>query len=72
VDGVTRDELIEIVRRIEADPAGDDADHYLCLFGADTPHPRAVDLIFHPPAGLAGASPARIVDAALAYRPIAL
>lgn len=69
---VTREELVEIVRRVEADPAGEDVEYYLRLFDCNTPHPRACDLIFHPPAGLEDASPGRIVDAALAYRPIAL
>ncbi|MEU4094405.1 bacteriocin immunity protein [Streptomyces sp. NPDC026673] len=72
VADVTREELVEIVRRITADPAGEDADYYLLLFDCNTLHPRACDLIFRPPAGLEDASPGRIVDAALAYRPIAL
>ncbi|MDX2852482.1 bacteriocin immunity protein [Actinacidiphila glaucinigra] len=72
VADVTREELAEIVRRVEADPAGEDTDYYLLLFDCNTPHPRACDLIFHPPAGLEDAPPERIVDAAFAYRPIAL
>ncbi|WOX16919.1 hypothetical protein [Streptomyces sp. N50] len=72
----TREELAEVVRRILA---GDtDAEYYLRLFTANVAHPAASDLIFHPPCELADAdadadaSAERIVDAALAYRPIAL
>ncbi|MEU1620652.1 bacteriocin immunity protein [Streptomyces sp. NPDC005722] len=72
VPDVTREELVEIVRRVTADPAGEDTDYYLLLFQSNTLHPRACDLVFHPPAGLEDASPEQIVDAALAYRPIAL
>lgn len=72
VADITREELVEIVRRVDADPAGEDTDYYLRLFDCNTPHPRACDLLFHPPAGLEDAPPERIVDAALAYRPIAL
>ena len=70
VPDVTRSELIEIVRRIQAvDP---DCDYYLLLLQANTPHPRVSDLIFYPPAELADGDAAAIVDAALAYRAIAL
>jgi hypothetical protein len=70
VPDVTRSELIEIVRRIQAvDP---DSDYYLLLLGANTPHPRVSDLTFYPPAELADGNAAAIVDAALAYRAIAL
>ncbi|MFE0629787.1 bacteriocin immunity protein [Streptomyces sp. NPDC058864] len=72
VADITREELVEIVRRVDADPAGEDTDYYLLLFDCNTPHPRACDLLFHPPAGLEDAPPGRVVDAALAYRPIAL
>ena len=44
----------------------------LLLLRANTPHPHAGNLIFHPPVELAVASAEAIVDAALAYRPIAL
>ncbi|SNT42021.1 hypothetical protein SAMN05216252_124102 [Actinacidiphila glaucinigra] len=72
VADITREELVEIVRRVEADPAGEDTDYHLLLLDCNTPHPRACDLLFHPPAGLEDAPPERIVEAALAYRPIAL
>ncbi|MEV6931196.1 bacteriocin immunity protein [Dactylosporangium sp. NPDC051485] len=67
---VTRDELIEIVRRIQA--ADDDMDYYVLLLSTNVSHPGAIDLIFHPPADLADASPEAVIDAALSYRPIAL
>ena len=70
VPGITREELAEIVRRIIA--AGPDTDHYVELFEANVPHPRASGLIFWPPDELWNASAEQIVDAALAYRPIAL
>ena len=73
VPDATREELVEVVRRILA---GDtDAEYYLRLFTATVAHPAASNLIFHPPCELADAdaSAEQIVDAALAYRrPIAL
>lgn len=70
VRDVTRAELIEIVGRIQAgDP---DADYFLLLLRANTPHPHVSNLIFYPPGGPADGSAAAIVDAALAYRAIAL
>lgn len=67
---VTRDELVEVVRRILAgDP---DTDYYLRLLEANVPHPRAADLVFHPSPGEDGGSPERIVDEAMRYRPFAL
>jgi hypothetical protein len=70
VPGITRDELVEIVRRIMAgDPH---TDFYVALFDANVVMPGPSGLIFHPPAHLADAGAEEIVDAALAYRPIAL
>ncbi|MEV5752415.1 hypothetical protein AB0L00_31750 [Actinoallomurus sp. NPDC052308] len=70
VSDITRPELAEIVRKIMAgDP---ETDYYLRLLGVNVAHPRASDLIFHPPAELQDASAETIVDAALSYRPIAL
>jgi hypothetical protein len=66
---VTRDELIEIVRRILADPTDD---WYIEAFERNTVMPGASGLIFHPPPELRDATAEEIVDAALAYRPIAL
>lgn len=52
-DGVTRDELIEVVRR--AKPSGGSfAEHeaYLAIFDANVALPDASNLIFYPPAEL--------------------
>ncbi|PSJ30062.1 hypothetical protein B7P34_03425 [Streptosporangium nondiastaticum] len=76
VADVTRDELVEIVRRITA--AGPDTDHYLTLLEANVPHPRVRDLLFAGAAADVGPGSSReasleeIVDEALAYRGIAL
>lgn len=70
VADITRDELVEIVRRILAvDP---EIDYYLRLLEANVLHPAVTDLIFHPPDGLQDASAEELVDKALTYRPIAL
>ncbi|WP_330302422.1 MULTISPECIES: hypothetical protein [unclassified Streptomyces] len=70
VPDVAREELVEIVRRIlDGDP---EDEFYLRVLEANVTNPRASDLIHHPPAGLEDASPERIVDEILAYRPIAL
>lgn len=69
VADVTREELIEIVRRI-IDGDLKDQPYYLLLLDTNVVHPAVSSLIFHPPAELAGASPERIVDAALSYQPI--
>ncbi|MEV0567130.1 hypothetical protein [Dactylosporangium sp. NPDC050588] len=66
---ITRDELVEIVRRILADPADDWS---IAAFDHNTVMPGASGLIFHPPPALRDATAEQIVDAALAYRPIAL
>jgi hypothetical protein len=70
VPDVTRDEVVEVVRRIRE--CGPDEEHYRLLFDTNVRHPSASALIFHPPAGLEEASAEEIVDAALAYSPIAL
>jgi hypothetical protein len=70
VPDITRDELIEIVRRALA--PGPDQDYYLLLFETNMKLPGALRLIHHPPAHLADASAEQIVDAALAYRPVTL
>ncbi|MGW2633430.1 hypothetical protein ACWC2K_29430 [Streptomyces chattanoogensis] len=70
VPDITRDELVEIVRRLlAADP---ESDYYLRLLEANVPHPRVSDLVFHPSDDLRNASGEEIVDAALQYRPLAL
>ncbi|MFE5921977.1 hypothetical protein [Streptomyces sp. NPDC056468] len=70
VPDTTRDELVEVVRRIRE--CGPDEDHYRLLFDTDATHPSASAPVFHPPAGLEEAPAAEIVDAALAHRPIVL
>ncbi|MFI7317699.1 hypothetical protein [Streptomyces venezuelae] len=74
VPDVTRDELVEIVRRVVADPASPDRDYYELLLDTNVVHPHASDLISHPPAGLEDgvATPEDVVDALLSYRPISL
>ncbi|GIE28161.1 hypothetical protein Ait01nite_012060 [Actinoplanes italicus] len=77
IPDITRDELVEIARRIMDGPgpqADDpDADWYTLLFDTNITRPGASGLIFHPPAELGpGPTPEQIVDTALAYRPIAL
>ncbi|MEV6237495.1 hypothetical protein [Lentzea sp. NPDC051838] len=68
VDGITRDELAEIVRRVlEGSP---ESDYYVRLLEANVP--RAGHLLFHPPEHLCDASADQIVDEALKYRPFAL
>jgi hypothetical protein len=66
---VTRNELVEIVRRILADPTDD---WYIAAFESNTEMPGASGLIFYPPPELGNATAEEIVDAALAHRPIAL
>ncbi|SCG77492.1 hypothetical protein [Micromonospora inositola] len=70
VENVTRDELFEIVRRIQR--ADDGTDYYVRLLHSHVLHPRVSSLIFFPPPELVDASPEDIVDAALSYQPIAL
>ncbi|MFJ2774705.1 hypothetical protein [Streptomyces sp. NPDC087300] len=67
---MSRDELVEIVRRLLT--AAPDSDYYRRLLQANVPHPRVSDLVFHPADDLSHASAEQIVDAALRYRPIAL
>lgn len=70
ITDITTDELAEIVRRLlTSDP---DSDYYLQLLQANVPHPRAGDLIFHPPTELRDAPAEQIVNATLTYPSIAL
>ncbi|MFE7245631.1 hypothetical protein [Streptomyces sp. NPDC057582] len=68
VADITRDELVEIVRRLLT--ASPESAYYLRLLEANVSHPRVSDLVFHP--SDKGASAEQIVDEALKYRPIAL
>ncbi|MEV6056697.1 hypothetical protein [Streptomyces sp. NPDC052107] len=68
VPDITRDELIEIVRRMRAGYAtGDpDADYYRLVLEVNVAHPRSFGVTEQ------DAPPERIVDELLAHRPIAL
>ncbi|MCX5328697.1 MULTISPECIES: hypothetical protein [unclassified Streptomyces] len=70
VADVTRDELVEIVRRLLM--ATPDSSYYLRLLEANVAHPRVSDLVFHPSDNPHDASAEQIVDEALQYRPIEL
>jgi hypothetical protein len=70
VADITRDELVEIVRRVLT--ASPESDYYLLLLEANVLHPGISGLISYPPEGLRDASAEGIVDEALRYRPIAL
>jgi hypothetical protein len=71
VPDITRDELVEIARRILD---GDlDADYYVLLLMSNVPNPHVLEVVFgRPSEELEGAGLVERVDAALAYRPIAL
>jgi hypothetical protein len=71
VPDITRDELVEIVRRIRT-CLPPDQDWYLLVLETNTSHPTVSDLIFWPPPELESASAEEIVDAILSCRPIAL
>lgn len=63
VPDISREELIEIVRRIQA--IDDDTDYYLLLLETNTIRPGVSDLIHWPPPELVDASAEAIVDEAL-------
>ncbi|MEU6162393.1 hypothetical protein [Streptomyces sp. NPDC047130] len=70
VEGITVDELVEVVSRVLAgDP---ESDYYLLLLRANVSHPRVGDPVFGPSAGLRGGSARQIVGELLGYQPIAL
>ncbi|BCY11210.1 hypothetical protein [Actinoplanes sp. L3-i22] len=66
VDGITRDELIELVRRVQV--GEENAGWFDHVLEANVPYFRVHDVHRHPE----GMTPAGIVDAALAWRPMAL
>ncbi|GAA1577566.1 hypothetical protein GCM10009827_119220 [Dactylosporangium maewongense] len=72
VPDVSREELVEIVRRIQIQAMDDDRDYYLLVLETNTVRPGVSDLIHWPPPHLVGASAEAIVDEALRYRPTAL
>ncbi|MEU4345989.1 hypothetical protein [Streptomyces sp. NPDC023838] len=70
VPDITRDELVEIVRRVLT--GSPETGYYLLLLGANVPHPGVSDLIHYPSAELEGGTAEQIVEEALRYRPFAL
>jgi hypothetical protein len=80
VESVTRDELIEIIRRAMLTSGDPDYFYYMEVFDANVPMPKAAMLIYYPPEGSElgrhigsyDPTPEEIVDQALAWRPIIL
>ncbi|MFC9669627.1 hypothetical protein [Streptomyces sp. NPDC056949] len=70
VSNLTRDELVEIIRKLLT--ASPESDYYLRLLEVNVSHPRVSDLVFHPSDDLKDASAEEILDEALKYRPIVL
>jgi hypothetical protein len=65
---LTREELIEAVRRImEVEGDEGELDELLDVVQANVPHPAVADLIYWPPEGK-DLTPEEVVDQALAYR----
>lgn len=80
VPDITREELIEIVRRLTPTDELFDAEnepYWVALFEANTPRPNAANLIYYPPDDHPDdaswkPTPAQVVDLALSYRAIEL
>ncbi|MFJ3624430.1 bacteriocin immunity protein [Streptomyces iakyrus] len=71
----SREDLVEIVRKfMAAEISEQDEEEMVELLERSVPHPRVLDLIYHPESeGLTeDATAEQVVDAALAYRPIEL
>jgi hypothetical protein len=69
---VDRDELVEIVRRVQAGEARteEQEEAWLAEFARQVPHPRAIDLVLYPEVEVGeDAGPGDVVDHALAWRP---
>ncbi|MGK5638901.1 bacteriocin immunity protein [Streptomyces sp. URMC 126] len=66
-----RDELVRLVRRVMDGEGADEAEHdaLVAELERNVPHPAVTDLIYHHRPEL---SAEQVVDAALAYRAIAL
>ncbi|MDX2678470.1 bacteriocin immunity protein [Streptomyces sp. NY05-11A] len=72
---MNRQELIELVRRLmSAEGTEEENDRLVEILERSVPHPRVLDLIYHPQSeGLQdGVTAEQVVDAALAYKPFAL
>jgi hypothetical protein len=71
---LTRDQLVELVRKImAADGTEEEEDRLVDILEASVPHPRVLNLIYHPDAeGITGELTAEeVVDTALTYTPFA-
>lgn len=70
-DALSREELVELVRRImEVEGTEEEIDAMIEILEANVPHPAVTDLIFYPEDG--EPTPEEVVDQALAYKPIGL
>ncbi|MFD4032429.1 bacteriocin immunity protein [Streptomyces sp. NPDC058637] len=71
---LTRDQLVELVRKIMADHGTEEeVDRLVELLEASVPHPRVLNLIYHPDIeGFTdGLTAEEVVDTALSYTPLA-
>ncbi|MFF1465781.1 bacteriocin immunity protein [Streptomyces sp. NPDC058330] len=71
---LTRDQLVELVRKIMADHGTEEeVDRLVELLEASVPHPRALNLIYHPhmEGFTDGLTAEEVVDTALSYTPLA-
>ncbi|MFJ4710473.1 bacteriocin immunity protein [Streptomyces anulatus] len=71
---LTRDQLVELVRKIMADHGTEEeVDRLVELLEASVPHPRVLNLIYHPDMeGFTdGLTAEEVVDTALSYTPLA-
>ncbi|MEU2826766.1 hypothetical protein BV881_22835 [Streptomyces sp. ZL-24] len=71
----TRDQLVELVRTIMAQHGTEEeVDRLVEILEASVPHPRVLNLIYHPDMeGFAdGLTAEEVVDTALSYTPFAL
>ncbi|MFD5972694.1 hypothetical protein [Streptomyces bacillaris] len=69
------DQLVELVRKImAAQGAGEEIDRLVGILETRVPHPRVLNLIYHPDAeGFAdGLTAEQVVETALFYTPFAL
>lgn len=72
---MSRDELIDLVRRIMAaeGESQEEADDLVDLFADNVPHPEAEDLIFYPEKHFGREpTPGEVVYRALSYKPLQL
>lgn len=68
---LNRSELIELTQRIQnAEGSEGEIDELISCLESNVPHPRVLDLIFHPADGME-LSAEHVVDQALSHRAIA-